>query len=471
MLSEHYKKYGTEGGVLLLDIKGYFPNAQHSQIKKSHEVFFPDEKVKEVLWSYVEPQFKEPDFLRDKRGNKIKDKNGDYIIIKDENPHVGMPLGLEPSQQEMINYPVFFDNWLTGQKHLRVQHYMDDYVVDIPPNVSVYYLLKEITEKAKENGMTLSPTKTRYVPLTKSFRYCKIWFKIGENGKIITKGSKKSYQNSKRRLDMFKREIEAGTHSYEDLRSFAQSSFNYYDDYMDGKRKWKLVKLFREYFGFDYKDTYMYYWKQKEIEAPEIVSVIKEWQSKILKQKKILESGYKYKCVEAYTGFNIFNDLVVIKEGDELISRQGILVCKNKPICLVNSAIAHAHFFYNEDKHAIRRGHLIEKIKEQVKHLQEGEVLNGKWQSFLEDKKAKNYGKLIERSENPYLDETWIWSDSFYYADIKDLEHLEKKTKKKKQYIPQDVFDEMRKEQEEKSLPKREKKKKKRKKKYKQWRK
>ena len=55
MLSEHYKKYGTEGGVLLLDIKGYFPNAQHTQIKRSHDAFFPDENVKEVLWSYVEP--------------------------------------------------------------------------------------------------------------------------------------------------------------------------------------------------------------------------------------------------------------------------------------------------------------------------------------------------------------------------------------------------------------------------------
>lgn len=83
---------------------------------------------------------------------------------------------------------------------------MDDYIIDIPPDIApnIKELLKEIGAKAKENGMNLSPTKTKYIPLTKSFRYCKIRFTLHENGVVTTKGSKKSAGGAFRRMRMFK---------------------------------------------------------------------------------------------------------------------------------------------------------------------------------------------------------------------------------------------------------------------------
>lgn len=68
LLIEHYKKYGREGGILLLDIKGYFPNAEHSKIKDMHNRYIFDEDIKETLWGYVEPTFKNKEYWRNKNG-------------------------------------------------------------------------------------------------------------------------------------------------------------------------------------------------------------------------------------------------------------------------------------------------------------------------------------------------------------------------------------------------------------------
>ena len=59
-----------------------------------------------------------------------------------------MPLGVEPSQQEMVALPSAVDNWLKCQKGIRCcGHYMDDYYVILPDIGELKKLAHEMVRK------------------------------------------------------------------------------------------------------------------------------------------------------------------------------------------------------------------------------------------------------------------------------------------------------------------------------------
>lgn len=260
----------------------------------------------------------------------------------------------------MIHFPSLLDTWLLCQKQLRMSaHYMDDYRIIVPPNTDYKKLISEIREKASEYGMTLNLKKTVYIPFTKSFRYCKIKFKMLEDGKILTKGSKKSYPSAVRRLKMFKREIEAGNRTYENLRGFVQSSFSYYDNWNDSYRKGKLMKMFKQFFGFNYDDVFMYNYNDAKKKNPELFEKI----DKIIEDNKY-DIGSDYICYRPFSGKDLFGNSIIINKNSHLRSRNGLLIRKNKAICVIGSETFYNHYCTNEDGHGIRRGNLICKILE-----------------------------------------------------------------------------------------------------------
>ena len=107
-LGWHYRRYGREGAVLLLDLKGFFPNASHALLYQRH---------RELILN--------PDLQR------IADTVIQYSPCP--TPGRGMPLGVEPSQQEMVALPSKIDQWIKCQAHVHCAgHYMDDYYAFSP---------------------------------------------------------------------------------------------------------------------------------------------------------------------------------------------------------------------------------------------------------------------------------------------------------------------------------------------------
>ncbi len=110
---------GEKGGVFLLDLKGFFPNANREIIYQRH---------KQVMFN---PQI---------RG--IADTVIDYAPFGAA-PGRGMPLGVEPSQQEMVALPSGVDNYIKCQLGLHCAgHYMDDYYI-------IYHDIDELKQIAR----------------------------------------------------------------------------------------------------------------------------------------------------------------------------------------------------------------------------------------------------------------------------------------------------------------------------------
>lgn len=219
----HFARYGRDGSIILIDFKQYFPSASHETIYKRHERLILDDGLRAI---------------------------GDSIIATVPGGK-GLPLGVEPSQAEMIAFPSPLDNYIKCQLSMKCAgHYMDDYYVIVPPDKDAKEIMALIKVKATTIGLTVSNKKSRIVPLTKPFRYCKAKYRLTETGKVITSGSRDSLKRDRRKIKAYKNKLDEGKMSYEDLWTSVNGMLAYFEGYNDHKKVLRLRRLFYAIYGF-----------------------------------------------------------------------------------------------------------------------------------------------------------------------------------------------------------------------------
>ena len=221
----HYRRYGRQGGVLLMDLKQFFPSAPHKTIYQRHQRLIPDPHLRWLA---------------------------DTIIAHSPcpTPGRGLPLGVEPSQQEMVALPSSVDNWLKCQRGIKCMgHYMDDYYVILPDIAELKKLAHEMVRKFAAIGVPVNQRKCKIIPLTKPFKFCKAKFRLQETGKVIVNGCRDGMKRARRKLKYFKREVEAGRRAMEDVKQFMTCQLAYYKNYNDHGRVLRLSRLCFALFG------------------------------------------------------------------------------------------------------------------------------------------------------------------------------------------------------------------------------
>lgn len=216
-LRNHIKQYGLAGWVITADFKGFFPNADRDIIIKRHGEI-PDPKLREIADTIT----------RSGKGDR------------------GLPLGVEPSQMEMIALPSPLDNYMACQMQLKgFGHYMDDYHIFVPPGRDPEEIMQTFIRKASELGITVSMNKTRITPLGEAFRYCKMKRQI-IGGRVVKNGCRNSYIRARRKIKMFAR----AEMSYEDIYTSVTSTLSYFDKTNNHNSQLRLKQLFFSLFGF-----------------------------------------------------------------------------------------------------------------------------------------------------------------------------------------------------------------------------
>jgi len=223
-LAWHFRRYGREGGVLLIDLKGFFPNAPRKEIFRRHETYITDP------------------FLR---------SLADYIVACSPStaPGRGMPLGKEPSQQEMAALPSAIDNWLKCQKGVHcAAHYMDDYYVILPDLEELKKLGHELVARFEAMGIRVNKKKCKVIPLTKPFRWCKARFTMTGTGRIVVNGCRDGMKRARRKLKLFHREWLEGKRSFFDIQQYMECQSAYYKQFNDHGRLLRLRRLYHAIF-------------------------------------------------------------------------------------------------------------------------------------------------------------------------------------------------------------------------------
>lgn len=190
-LAEHYRKYGREGYVLVFDFSKYFDTAKH------------------------EPVFSEI------RRSGIDDRLAalsEYFISNFGD--VGLGLGSQVSQIAALALPNRIDHYIKdvlGMKHYA--RYMDDGCIISESKKKLEKCLRELRRLCDELGIRLNTKKTQIIKLTRGFTFVKVRFRYGVNGKVIRKATYKGIKHMRDKLKIFRRWVDSGRMSAEDVAS------------------------------------------------------------------------------------------------------------------------------------------------------------------------------------------------------------------------------------------------------------
>ena len=169
--------------MVLMDLKQFFPSAPHAAIYERHRRLILDPEIRAVA----------------------------DTVVASVPGGVGMPLGVEPSQMEMVSLPSAVDNWIACQ--LRAEdpaHYMDDYHMGAETKEQAEAFRDAVTERMEAMGLTVSRKKSKIVPLSKPFRFCKAKFHLTETGRMITHGNRDGMKRARRKLRRSREKVDAG---------------------------------------------------------------------------------------------------------------------------------------------------------------------------------------------------------------------------------------------------------------------
>ncbi len=186
ILRRYIIHHGTEGYIMLIDIKKYFENIDHDVLKK-----------------LVAPK------IQNEQKEVIEIIN--YIIDTSSRTNKGLNLGGEPPQIFAVYYLNMIDTFVKIVKGIKYYgRYMDDIFVIAQTKTELKQILKEIEEKLSILKLEINRKKTNIIKLCHGFTFLQIKYFITDTGKIIKSPSHSKIVRERRRLKSFKKMYDNG---------------------------------------------------------------------------------------------------------------------------------------------------------------------------------------------------------------------------------------------------------------------
>lgn len=217
IMREHYRKHGREGYMVLMDLKQFFPSAPHDAIYERHRRLILDPEIRAVA----------------------------DMVVASVPGGVGMPLGVEPSQQEMVALPSSLDNRIKAQLSIHgAAHYMDDYYTILPSKQAAEVTAADVIGHAEAMGLQVNAGKSKVVPFSRPFRFCKAKFQVTDTGAVKIHGCRDGMKRARRKLRLFQVRVASGEMTVEQVAQWLQTPISYYENFNDHGRVLKLRRLF-----------------------------------------------------------------------------------------------------------------------------------------------------------------------------------------------------------------------------------
>lgn len=206
-LHDHYRKYGTEGGIYQFDFKGYFSSIPHDGIKARARKKIKDDRLFELFCEFVD------DFQRLKTADRTAKRKH------------GVGLGSEISQIIAIDYASPIDHYVKDVRSIHgYGRYMDDGYIISNSIEELEDIKKNLFILAEEIGISMNMKKNTITPFRHhGFTFLKMRVMLHDNGKVTMKLSRKSIKSMRRKLHIFRRWVDEGKFSPEDAFQSYQS--------------------------------------------------------------------------------------------------------------------------------------------------------------------------------------------------------------------------------------------------------
>lgn len=195
-LQRHYRKYGTEGYILLFDLKGFFDSIPHQLVKSAVAKEVSDERLRHIC------------------GQLIDAYEGDY----------GLGLGSQISQILALSALNGLDHYV--KERLRIKgygRYMDDGYLIHPSKNYLRQCLAAIRRVCDELGVTLNERKTQIVRLSHGFTWLQVRHRLLPSGRVLRKSGRRSAKRMRDRLRAFRGKVDEGVMTEADAWRSLQS--------------------------------------------------------------------------------------------------------------------------------------------------------------------------------------------------------------------------------------------------------
>lgn len=199
MMRRYIHKYGTNGYVLMIDVRKYFENIDH-----------------EVLKRLIAPR------LKDQPEDIISLIH--YIIDHSSHSNKGLNLGSENPQVYAVYYLNPVDQYVKVVKGVKYYgRYMDDIFIIGQSKEELKILLKKIEVQLSKLLLEINHAKTHITKLTHGFTFLQIKYHITKTGRVIKSPSPGKLIRERRRLKALRRKMDDGEMTENDVWQCYQS--------------------------------------------------------------------------------------------------------------------------------------------------------------------------------------------------------------------------------------------------------
>ena len=218
-LQMHYRKYGTEGYILLFDFSRFFDNVNHALVKADIRKAFTDRKIIALTEHFI-------------------DAFGD----------IGMGLGSQISQVALASANKL-DHFIKDVCQIRgYGRYMDDGYIIYHNKEYLVALRTLIRDVCEELGITLNEKKTQIVKLSHGFTWLKMRVYLTQSGKVVKKIYKRSVTRMRMKLKKLNKKLQAGMLTFEDIKATWESWRAYASRFHAWHTIMNIGKLYDELF-------------------------------------------------------------------------------------------------------------------------------------------------------------------------------------------------------------------------------
>jgi len=222
-LRRHFKEYGTEGYVLLVDFSNYFGNIRHDILLDIYRrAFGADERLMWLAELFVKAF-------------------GDN----------GLGLGSENSQISAVAFPNKIDHYAVVVLKLKYLHYMDDNGSFYGTKSSAKHALAVLLPMYDAHGIVVTPEKINIVKLSHGFVFIKAKISITDTGRIVMRPSRKNITRQRQKLNKFKKKLDAGEMTMKEIHAGYMSCRGYIAQLDSNRSVHSLDKLYIKLFGID----------------------------------------------------------------------------------------------------------------------------------------------------------------------------------------------------------------------------
>ena len=130
-------------------------------------------------------------------------------------------------------------------------------------SITLRDIVEGICRVADALGLYINEKKTRIVRLSQTYKYLQIKYTLTDTGRVIKRINPKNVTRERRRLKAYKRQLDAGRITYEDVEQSAKSWMGTYAKLMSKDQIRHMKALYKALFGKEL------IWKSKSHSAAE----------------------------------------------------------------------------------------------------------------------------------------------------------------------------------------------------------